>query len=265
MPIVLLSTTPSLSAITTAVLNSVAAGKGLIECFSGAKSYFFDDVYVGSKDRQSNFAKYGEPTSSFSTDEYEWDYDETNTQVITVYCNHSHWYFSSECTTTGFSVLVYDSTNTTLIDTGVYTSGMKIRVKPNANNTGTSNKHCYLYLATYNDVIIAGGTFAGTQIYEGANTPPVVDIWVSDSTFTLTYTDSVLAANSTSLWVSFTASGLPTSPDTVYYNVKRAGTIKASGSFTLVRNDINKQGYITLSEGAVAGATYVVALYTSDS
>jgi hypothetical protein len=66
----LLSATPTLQQICTAVLGHANAGDDLTTCFSSANAAYFDDAYKGNKDRQSNFGLYGlheQPTINFNS------------------------------------------------------------------------------------------------------------------------------------------------------------------------------------------------------
>jgi hypothetical protein len=264
----LLSNKPDLITV-----NNLIAGGDLIDCLSNANTYpsYFDESYVSSKNRLSSFALFGQPTVSLSDTALSWAYDSTAVKSFVVTCNHSTWKFTSSSVTTGFSVSVYDSTNTTYLGglSGTYPSGCYVRVAPNSQNLGSSDKVCYLYCGTYNDYNVAGGEFTGTQRWNCP--PPDLDVACVDGTMTLSGIDHELNIGDTELWLQFIPDNLDPAPvpkvgDTIYIDVQRSGPIGiASTSITHCFNGVTKSLWITLNEAALGNTTYYVRLSTDNN
>ena len=219
----LLSTLPDLQSIVAST-----GGDDLIEAFSNASSYpyRFDSAYVGSKDRQSNFGMYGDPTITLTpSGSLNWAYNETTTKTFTVQCNHSTWSFHTDSVVTGFTVAVYNWSNTTKIgdyDTSTdWSSDVTIRVTPNAQNSGSTDKYCSIYCGTYNDYLITGG-FAD-YVQEHQVIQPTVSFQSSDSTVTIGSTSYYIVIADNEITISFTPSGMASSPCTLYFDVTIPG------------------------------------------
>lgn len=60
----------------------------------------------------------------------------------------------------------------------------------------------------------------------------------------------------TNLWVQFTVTGMPSSPQTVTWGVTRGGVNKGSGTIDVVANGVMRTVNLTLTESAVGGANY---------
>ena len=263
----LLATRPNLQSISSAV-----SGNNLIDCIANANYNlsYWDNIYVGSKDRQTNLGDYGQPIISLSESSLNWAYDSTAIKTFTVTCNHSVWKFTSSSVATGFSVSVYDSTNTTYLGdmSGSYPSGSVVRVAPNDVNSGSSDKVCTLYCGTYNDYNVTGGEFTGTQVWNAP--PPLVDIDCNDGTMTLSGKDRYAEIGSNQIWIQFIPDNLDPEPtgktgDTIYVDIVKYGPVWV-GSTTLTHcfNQTTKSVWITLNEYAQAGSHYYAILSTSN-
>jgi len=263
-PPALLNTTPDLITICNKVLGHAYSGDGLVACLANGVSYYYDYVYVNNyNNSQLKFAKYGEGSVTTSGD-LQWAYNSTAVQTFTVSCNHSTWKFHSYSVASGWTIAVYDSTNTDYLgglDSTQYPSGAKVRVNPNSTNSGGTTKYCYLYCGTWNDFMVYGGTFTGTQL--SVSNPPVVVMSSPDGSITLINTNSTLAVGTTALTLNWTPTQMNPATSTNYIQVVKSGGVLV-GSYS--RTCVNGNGYsttITLNESAVAGRYYYANFTTT--
>lgn len=78
----------------------------------------------------------------------------------------------------------------------------------------------------------------------------------SSSGWDVTLNDYIITNGDTDVWVDFTVTDMPVSPQDVVYFFLRGGVNKGDGTIASVRNNINKQTWLTITEPAVAGAIY---------
>jgi hypothetical protein len=102
------------------------------------------------------------PAESVVPTSEDWADDETDTRTFIVTTDLDRWYFGSGSSYGDFTVDVYDSTNTTLVEDGIYESGMVVRVTPLAINQGNENNVCTLNIANASNETLC--TYVGTQL-----------------------------------------------------------------------------------------------------
>jgi hypothetical protein len=259
----LLSTSPTLRDICTTVLGHANSGDGLRACFTAAASYSyrFDSAYIGNKDRMSNFKMYGDPINTIYPLSLSWAYNNTSVQTFNVQCNHSKWKFYSGIDITGWTVEVWDSSNTTKIGnfstSTLWDSNVTIRVKPNANNNGGSDKYLILYIATYNDYLIADSYCTCYQPYQAI--APTISFAASG--LTLSGTSYTITTGSPAVTIWWTPAGMATSPHTNYIDVTKPGPTNIySGSKGTCRNGGAYTLSFNMTENAVNAGTYLVTI-----
>lgn len=261
MNISLLPTQPDLISICTKILGHANPGDNHIAALNAATAGYperWDPSYMDLPG-QRKFGMYGDPIASVNPITLEWEYDSTATQSFQVYCNKSRWYFSSENSIAGFTVTVWDSTNTVQILDNYYTSDMWVRVKPNANNGGVTNKVCTISIATYNDVIMVGSTMIGTQKYQGAGNPPIVSPFC-DQPLVLSGVSTILNTGDLQLYLRYTLTGMTISPHDVYFTVTRDSGVYVGSATRMTRSGQSTEVWITLTEPAISGKIYSVYL-----
>lgn len=252
----LLSTLPDLQSICTAV-----GGNNLFDAIAYANNYPYrwDSAYanVATKDRQSNFGMYGDPTITLSTTWREWAYNSTSTQTFTVQCNHSTWKFHPDSDVTGFTVTVWNWSNSTQLgsydNTTLYPTDCTVRITPNAQNGGTTDKNFFIYCGTFNGYLITGGSVSGVQYAQVVQ--PRIDF--SSSGLTLSGVSYSITIGSPSVTVWWTPSGMATSPHINYVMVTKSGpTTLYSGSKATCSNGVATSLSFNLNENAVNGGIY---------
>jgi hypothetical protein len=205
-------------------------------------------------------------TLSVSPSTLNWVWNDLSTQTFVVTTNMPQWYLSQEYNPYDpinlFSWYVYDETNTVLITSGLYTSGMIVRVTPLANNSGTTNKVIIISIPNESNEIMPNGTVIGTQTFLNSDNPPTVTPSISDASFTLSYFESMLATSNSNLTIWWTPTGCVLSDFDIYIIVQRSGLTVATAMFPHNFNDIQHAMVIPLSEAAIAGATYDVIFST---
>jgi len=256
----LLEVKPSLSDICTAVLGHYNTGDNFLSCLSSAHSYNFDSVYAGSKDRFSNFGLYGDPTETVTPMSLSWVWNSTSVKTFTVTnVNHSTWKFWSGIDITGWTVSVYDLSNTTKLGdfstSTLWPTDCTIRVKPNSNNTGGDNKYLFLYATTYNDHLITDGYCECEQDCQIIQ--PTVGF--EGDGVTLTNTSYSITIGSPYVYIWYTPNDMATSPHKNWYTMTKPGPVTL---YTGVRNNCYNGVYVnswlvTMSEPAVNGGTYL--------
>jgi hypothetical protein len=255
----LLSTRPKLSDVCTAILGHAVTGDKLTNCFASASIDKFDSAYVGSKDRLSNFGMYGTPTASVSHAGLSWAWNSISVQSFFVTCNHSTWKFYSGNDATGWTISIYDSTNTTYLGTydttTLWQSGVTIRVCPNASNTSGSEKYCILYITTYNDYIIFGAECDCQQDYQII--PPSITLTVGG--MSVTGWSYSITAGSYSVTINWTPLSMPTSPHLNYIYMSKPGPVSVySGTKSNCRNSVATNLTFTMSEVAQNNINYLI-------
>ena len=264
----LLSSTPSLSQICTATLGHANAGDGLTAAFTAANSvpYNFDSFYVGSGNRQSNFGMYGTPTVTVSTMGLNWAYNSTSVQTFTVQCNHSKWKFYSGNSTSGWTVSVWDINNTNKIGdystSTLWDSNLTVRVNPNSTNGGSSDVTGILYCGTYNDYLVSNAYCYLDQAYNAV--APTFSF--QSNGLTLSNTSYTYQVGSPAITISWTPSGMATSPHINYIYITKPGPTNIySGSRNNCYNGVAINTWsITLSENVQYNTNYLVEIdYTN--
>lgn len=264
----LLAVRPDLASICNA-----AGGNNLITAFSNASSYLyrFDGTYIGSRDRQSNFGLYGDPTVTLSTNSLNWVYNSTLVQTFTVTSNHSSWKFTSSSSASGFTVGVYDPSNTTYLGgfntSQLYPTGATVRVNPNAINNGSSDNYCYLYCGTWNDLNIVGACMTGDQAHVGT----LAWYFESDdnSVPSITNTSATnFVPGQNPVTVYYTPSGMANSPCTNWVTIIVPGHLPypslGETSISPCRNGVAAHATISLSE-YISSETYYINIQDNNA
>lgn len=146
---------------------------------------------------------------------------------------------------------------------GVYGGGIELSTDDDANDvTYIDGKQIRVWCDINNGVartgtltinVPDGGSYSVTINQDGH--PPYLDIQ-SASGWGVTLNDFGFTGNQ--LWVQFTVTGMPSSPQTVSYSLYRGGVDKGTAPHTIstVANGVMRTVTLTMSETAVNGAHY---------
>jgi hypothetical protein len=263
----LLIAKPDLKAISTAVVGHGYAGDNLNTCISDVAGlpYNFDSLY-NSYPGQKKFGLYGDPTASVDNASLSWTYNAHDVKTFTVTCNHSTWKILSGTDITGWVVKIYQADGYTeitgTIGTTLYPSGAIIKVNPIGNNTGVSAKELTLNVTTFNDYMI------GPYCYcEQAYNPVLPTFTFQSDDITLSLTSCTYSVGSADITLTWTPSGMGSSPHINYVYITRLGPINVfSGSRGSCYNGVAINTYpVTLSQIVQYGVNYLITIDYSNA
>ena len=176
--------------------------------------------------------------------------------------NHSKWKFHSSSTIGNYTVQVYDADNVTYLgnfDTiTLWNTDKIIKITPIGNNTSGADNYCSLYFGTYNDYQIGGAYCIGDQAYQVI--PPTFTFASDD--MTLSNTSATWSVASSAITLSWTPSGMATSPHANYINITKLGPVNIlSTSRSICYNGVSNNTIpYTLSETVQNATNYLVTI-----
>ena len=262
----LLNIRPRLKQITTVILGHTNAGDSLKKSFNSAYSYSFDGVYVGNKNRLTNFGMYGDPIIGVNPMSLNWAYNSTSVKTFNVTCNHSSWKFYSGIDTSGWLISVWDGDN--LVKLGDYSAvtlwpnDSTVSINPITTNLSNDDSYCVAYACTYDDTLVVDANCIADQAF--LPIPPTFTFESDD--ITLLNTSATWSIGSSAITLTWTPSAMPTSPHINYIYITIPGPISllSSSRANCCNGDANNTIAFTLSENVQYNTNYLVTIDYSE-